>query len=181
MFIRCDLGRGATPRGDVVKHRLGWKVRRRIAAYVMFLGAATNGCDGASVPLTWTASGAQLTGLEMPLDRQGTFIVAEYALVGRERFGRNTQDFRDRMLLTIHDQGIQSHVLGYITRTYDRGQVRTFRLVGTPRRVAQDAKTMIVTGRAHGVGTKSGISYAPMAWVEIRLDPTTGRISAKGS
>lgn len=181
MFIRGDFGRGATPRGEAVKHRFGWEVRRTIAAYVMFLGAATNGCDEASVPLTWTASGARLTGLEMPLDQHGTFIVGEYTLVGRERFGRNTQDFRDRMLLTIHDQGIQSHVLGYITRTYDRGQVRTFRLVGTPRRVAQNSKMMVVTGRAHGVGTKSGTSYAPMAWVEIHLDPTTGRISAKGS
>jgi hypothetical protein len=118
----------------------------------------------------------------MPLDEYGnTFIVGEYALAGREGSGDPARPFRDRVLLTIHAQGIESHVLGYITRTYDGGQVRTFRLYGTERRVAQDSKTMVVIGRAHGLGPAGSGPYPFMAWVELRLDVARGRILAQGS
>jgi hypothetical protein len=118
----------------------------------------------------------------MPLDEYGnTFIVGEYALEGREGSGDLTRPFRDRMLLTIYAQGIESRVLGYFTRTYDGGQVRTLRLHGTERRVARDSKTMVVTGWAHGLGPAGAGPYPFMTWIELRLDAVSGRILAQGS
>jgi hypothetical protein len=118
----------------------------------------------------------------MPLDEYGnTFIVGEYALEGREGPEDFVRPFRDRMLLTIHAQGIESHVLGYIARSYDGGQVRTFRLYGTERRVARDAKTMVVNGWAQALRSSGTGPYPFMAWVELRLDAASGRILARGS
>jgi hypothetical protein len=118
----------------------------------------------------------------MPLDEYGnTFIVGEYALEGREGSGDTARPFRDRVLLTIHAQGIEGHVLGYISRTYDAGQVRTFRLYGTERRVTRDSKTMAVIGRAHALRPAGTGPYPLMAWVELRLDAASGRILARGS
>jgi hypothetical protein len=139
------------------------------------------GCDPTAIPVTWEASGVQVTRLEMPLDEHGnTFIVGEYALEGREGSGDTARPFRDRVLLTIHAQGIESHVLGYIARTYDAGQVRTFRLYGTERRPARDSKTMLVIGRAHALRPAGTGPYPFMAWIELRLDAASGRILAKG-
>ncbi|HET7854255.1 MAG TPA: hypothetical protein VFM04_07340 [Candidatus Methylomirabilis sp.] len=134
-------------------HRFGSGVRRKIATVTVVLAAGVGGCDRTSVPVTWMASGTEVTRLEMPLDEYGnTFIVGEYALEGREGSGDPTRTFRDRVLLTIHAQGIESGVLGYVTRTYDGGRVRTLRLHGPERRGARDSKTMVVTGWAHGLG-----------------------------
>jgi hypothetical protein len=118
----------------------------------------------------------------MPLDEyENTFIIGEYALEGREGSGHPARPFRDRVLLTVHAQGIESRVLGYITRTYDGGQVRTLRLYGTERRVARNSKTMVVTGWAHGLGPVGSGHYHFMAWIELRLDSASGRILARGS
>lgn len=161
---------------------LGSGVRRTIATVTVFLAAGVSGCDRRAIPVTWEATGVQVTRLEMLLDEHGnSFIVGEYALEGREGSGDPVRTFRDRVLLTVHAQGIESHVLGYITRTYDSGQVRTLRLYGTERRVARDSKTMVVTGWAHGLAPAGSGPYPFMAWIEVRLDSASGRILAQGS
>ncbi|MGH7370524.1 MAG: hypothetical protein ACREJK_01570 [Candidatus Methylomirabilales bacterium] len=159
-----------------------WSARRMVAVWATALGVLANGCDRSSIPVTWEASGVQVTRLEMPLDDYGnTFIVGEYALEGREGSGDLARPFRDRVLLTIHAQGIESNVLGYIARSYDGGQVRTFRLYGTERRVVRDTTTMVVIGRAHALRPAGTGRYPFMAWIELRLDAANGRILAKGS
>ncbi len=163
-------------------HRWGWTVRRTIAVVAVVLSATASGCDRTAIPVMWEASGVEVTRLEMPLDEHGNiFIVGEYALEGQEGSGDGARPFRDRALLTTHDLGLEGQVLGYITRTYDGGQTRTFRLYGTVRRVARGAKTMVVIGRAHGLRPASTGPYPFMAWVELRLDAASGRILAKGS
>jgi hypothetical protein len=159
--------------------RFGRGVRHVIVLCPVLLGPAVSACDRTSVSVTWVASGTEVTRLQMPLNEYGSvFIIGAYALEGREDFVR---PFRDRVLLTIHAQGVASHVLGYIARTYDSGQVRTLRLGGTERRATQDSKTMVVTGWAYSLGPAAAGRYPVMAWIELRLDSASGRILATGS
>lgn len=182
MFTKNYVVYEQIPGRKSLTHRPHWGRVRTMPLLAIVLGAAASGCDRTAVPVTWQASGVQVTRIEMPLDENGTiFRVGEYVLKGREGDGRGAREFRDRVLLTTHAQGIASQVLGYVTRTYDGGHVRTFRLYGTERRVARDSKMMVVIGRAHGLNRAGAGPYPFMAWVELRLDSATGRILAKGS
>jgi hypothetical protein len=40
---------------------------------------------------------------------------------------------------------------------------------------------MVMIGRAHELGPNGTVIYASIAWVELKLNPASGRISAKGS
>lgn len=163
-------------------HRSAWRIWTAITMFAVVLSAASTGCNKQPIPVTWTASGIQVTRLDMPLDRSGhTFMVGEYTLEGRESSGRGAREFRDRMLLTIHLRGFESHVLGYIARTYASGGTLALRFSGVIDRAGQNPKEMIVTGRVHMLGPGGLVTYATMSWVELRLDPASGRISAKGS
>lgn len=163
-------------------HRSVWGVRAAIIVFMVVLSAAIGGCNPKPLPVTWTANGVQVTRLEMPLDGRGyAFVVGEYTLEGRENSGRGAREFHDRMLLITHLAGPVSHVLGYITRTYTGSGTLTLRFSGVIERVERDPEAMVVTGRAHMLGPGGPVIYASMSWVELRLDPATGRISAKGS
>jgi hypothetical protein len=116
-------------------------MQRTIAVFIVMLSVAGSGCDRKPIPVTWAASGIQVTRLDMPLDGSGhTFMVGEYTLDGREGSGRGAREFRDRVLLTTHASWLEGHVLGYLTRTYAGGHVRTFRLSGTMERVRQNRR-----------------------------------------
>jgi len=160
----------------------GWSVRQTIVAVGVALAATVSGCDRTSAPVTWTASGFQVTRLEMPLDDGGSsFMAGEYVLEGREDAGCGDRRFRDRMLLTAHDLGTESHVLGYLTRTYGGGERLIFRLYGTARRIGRDPGPMVVIAHAHRLGPAGARHYPFMPRIELRLDPASGRILARGS
>jgi hypothetical protein len=121
-----------------------------------------------------------VTGLELPLGGDGhKFVVGEYALEGEERSAGSAREFRDRVVLTLQLRGQERQVWGYATRTYADGETLTFRLSGMLQPVWRDPEVMVMTGRTHSVWSDSLISHRPMAWIELRLDPQTGRISAK--
>jgi hypothetical protein len=163
-------------------HRFDSGVRRTIATVTVLLAAGVIGCDRTAIPVIWEASGTEVTRLEMPLDDEGNmFIVAEYALEGREDSGDGARLFRDRLLFSTHHLGLEGQVFGYITRTYDRGQARTFRLYGMARRVARHSQAMVVIGWAQTLGPSGAGALPFMAWVELRLYTASGRMLAKGS
>lgn len=160
----------------------GVVVRRMIAVFAMVLSTVIGGCNPEPPPVTWTANGVQVTRLDMPLDGRGyAFAVGEYTLEGRENSLGGPREFRDRMLLTFHSTAVEGYVLGYIARTYTGGGRLALRFSGVIERGEQNLKTTVVTGRAHMLGPGGSVTYASLSHVELRLDPTCGRISAKGS
>ena len=119
----------------------------------------------------------------MPLAGSGyTFLVGEYALEGREG-AEPARAFRDRLLLTTHLRGREGQVFGFATRRYADGATQAFGLSGTLRPVGApgtDPRVMVVAAWVHTVGPDGGpTGYRPRAWVTLRLDPRTGRISAE--
>lgn len=150
-----------------------------LAAAVM-LAIAGGGCLRDPSRVKWTASGVQVTRLEMPLAGSGyTFLVGEYALDGREGPEPGGRAFRDRILLTAHLRGRDGQVLGFGTRTYADGTTRAYGLSGTLRPVGTEPRVMVVAAWAHPIRPDGPIGFGPAAWVELRLDPRTGRISAE--
>lgn len=159
-------------------------VRRIVAGIVVTLTAAASGCLRDPTQVKWAASGEQVTRLEMPLGAGGySFLVAEYALEGREGTEPGTRPFRDRLLLTTHLRGRDGQVLGFGTRTYADGTRGTFSLSGTLRPVGPlgaDPRVMVVAGWVHPVGPDGGpAGLRPRAWVTLHLDVRSGRITAE--
>ncbi|MCI0371571.1 MAG: hypothetical protein L0214_09340 [candidate division NC10 bacterium] len=161
-------------------HRLGWGVWGGLALFLLMLGGAVSACGPDPARVNWAASGVQVTGLELALGGDGhKFVVGEYALEGQEWSAGRAREFRDRVLLTLQLRGPERQVWGYATRTYADGGTFTFRLSGMLQPVWRDPEVMVMTGRTHSVWSDGLVSHRPMVWIELRLDPQTGRISAK--
>lgn len=152
-----------------------------MAGIAVLLAAAASGCLPDPTQVKWEANGVQVTRLDMPLAGSGyTFLVTEYALEGQEGAEQGARAFRDRFLLTTHLRGRDGHVVGFATRTYADGTTRAFGLSGTLRPVWTEPGMTVVTAYAHPIGSDGGpTNHRPRAWVQLRLDVRTGRISAK--
>ena len=161
--------------------RTNGTVWQTMPGIVLVLAAAAGGCLPDPTQGKWEASGVQVTRIELPLADSGyTFRVGEYTLEGREGTEHGARVFRDRFLLTTNLRGRDGQLWGYATRTYADGTTRTFGLSGTLRPVWTEPGVMIVVAYAHPVGPDGGpTGHRPRAWVELRLDARTGRISAK--
>jgi hypothetical protein len=163
--------------------RLRWWIKRVMVAVLTVLGAAGCGRDQNTVPLTWEASGTQVTRLELPLAGDvHSFVVGEYVLQGQESSGQNVRYFRDRTLLTADVLRDHGQVSGYVNRMYAGGDTLALRIYGRIEPVAGDPKEALVTGRVFPVAFDGGVSTRLMAIhrFEMRLDRGRGKISARG-
>lgn len=168
-------------------YRFDW-TRRAMVAFLVLLSAAGCGRDGRPVRVVWEASGVQVTRLDLPLGGDGNaFVVSEYLLEGQEVSGRGVRQFRDRMVLTTRFTGRESPfhgyvVQGYINRTYGNGVVRAVRLQGRMELLAGHPEEALVIGGVYPVGSGGGTDNRLVSTVsfQIRLDPASGRILAKG-
>lgn len=162
----------------------GWAVRTAMAAFVVALTTAIVGCSRNAPAIEWVASGIQVMQLDLPLSGDGdTFTVREYVLEGQAASDKGLRQFRDCLLLTSHLSGGKGEVLGYMNRTYDDGTKRALRLLGRMERPPGNPEAMIVNGRTYLLQPEKGASES-LKWVDmvqLRLDPASGRISAKGS
>jgi hypothetical protein len=170
--------------------KLGCCWRRRIAfgAYFVVLAATACGRDRNVLPFTWEASGVQVARLDLPLGGDGhAFVVREYLLDGQEGSRGSARQFRDRMVLTTERDGFVGPLHGYVVRgyvnpTYAAGLVRGLRLHGRMEPLTGQPDLALVIGRVYPLGFGGGIDnrLVSIDRFEIRLDPVSGRIAAKG-